>query len=323
MDKIYLNYAPELKKKYGNHRAGWTFALHGLKKYHISKDALVFDSFVDKSFLWGPGFNQKCHKKPWVGIIHNPPNIPKRLRYKSQLPQRLLSHHRFKLSLRNCKGLFVLSTYLKDWLSKRIEGIPIEVLYHPTLFVKDCFTIEKFRNNPKKKLIHIGYWLRNKTSIFRLKGLELVSPAILPFDNRMKGELNHESNILKQKVSQSQVQKMKYQSIPIYDKMLSENIVFLDLYDSSANNCIVECIVRNTPILINPIPAVKEYLGEKYPFYFHSLEEAVRKANDIDLIKETTTYLKNYKFKEKLTREYFVKSIMNSKIHQSIKNNSK
>ena len=321
MEEIHLNYKPELKKKYGNHRAGWSFALNGLKKYQVAKDAIVFDSFVDKSFLWGPGFNQKCHGKPWVGVIHNPPNIPKRMRYRSQLPRQLLSINRFKISLKNCKGLYVLSTYLKDWLEKCpiLKGIQIEVLYHPTLFVEECFKIEKFKRNQKKKIMHIGYWLRNKTSIFRLDGLELVSPAILPFDNRMKGELTHESNILKKTISRGGVEKMKYQTSAIYDKLLSENIVFLDLYDSSANNCIVECIVRNTPILINPLPAVKEYLGDDYPFYYTTLEEAVVKANDINLIEKTTEYLRNYKFKEKLRREYFVKSILNSKIHHSIK----
>ena len=35
-----------------------------------------------------------------------------------------------------------------------------------------------------------------------------------------------------------------------YDKLLSENIIFVELYDSSANNLVIECIARNTPILI-------------------------------------------------------------------------
>ena len=36
-----------------------------------------------------------------------------------------------------------------------------------------------------------------------------------------------------------------------YDILLSENIVFLDLYDSSANNAVIECIARATPLLVN------------------------------------------------------------------------
>jgi hypothetical protein len=53
-----------------------------------------------------------------------------------------------------------------------------------------------------------------------------------------------------------------------YDNLLSENIVFIYLIDASAVNTLNECIVRNTPILINRHPAVVELLGEKYPLYF-------------------------------------------------------
>ena len=40
----------------------------------------------------------------------------------------------------------------------------------------------------------------------------------------------------------------------------------------------------NTPIVINRLPAVVEYLGADYPFYFNSLEEARDKALNFDLI---------------------------------------
>jgi hypothetical protein len=103
-----------------------------------------------------------------------------------------------------------------------------------------------------------------------------------------------------------------------YDRLLSENIVFIDLHDTSAYNAVVECIVRNTPILINPLEAVKEYLGEDYPFYFSSLEEAEKKADDLQLVEETHNYLKNYPFKQKLTIDYFLESFINSEVYQNL-----
>jgi len=78
-----------------------------------------------------------------------------------------------------------------------------------------------------------------------------------------------------------------------YDQLLIQNIVFLDLYDASAANTIIECIVRCTPLLVNPIPAVVEYLGKDYPFYYRSYREAGDKATDPLLIFETHKYLKN------------------------------
>ena len=53
-----------------------------------------------------------------------------------------------------------------------------------------------------------------------------------------------------------------------YDQLLSENIVFIYLIDASAVNTLIECIIRNTPILINRHPAVVELLGENYPLYY-------------------------------------------------------
>jgi len=77
-----------------------------------------------------------------------------------------------------------------------------------------------------------------------------------------------------------------------YDQLLSQNIVFLDLVDCSAANTIIECVVRNTPLVVNPLPAVKEYLGECYPLYWSNddstdLDELLTMSN----IKAATRYL--------------------------------
>lgn len=53
-----------------------------------------------------------------------------------------------------------------------------------------------------------------------------------------------------------------------YDDLLSHSVVFLDMVDAAAVNTIIECISRNTPLLINKIPGVVELLGEKYPLYY-------------------------------------------------------
>jgi hypothetical protein len=77
----------------------------------------------------------------------------------------------------------------------------------------------------------------------------------------------------------------------MYDITLSENICFIYLYDSSANNAIIECIARNCPILINKLPAVVEYLGDEYPFYYDTIEETTEKVHNLQLIQKTYEYL--------------------------------
>lgn len=71
----------------------------------------------------------------------------------------------------------------------------------------------------------------------------------------------------------SSVNVIEFLSNEKYDILLSENIVFLHLIDCSAANTIVECIVRNTPIVINRIPAVEEYLGKDYPLFWNNKSE--------------------------------------------------
>lgn len=90
-----------------------------------------------------------------------------------------------------------------------------------------------------------------------------------------------------------------------YDDLLAANIVFIQLTQASAINSCIECVVRNTPILVNPLPAVVELLGDHYPFYYNTLAQAAEKANDIALIAETYEYLTKLD-KTDLMLDYFL-----------------
>jgi hypothetical protein len=59
-----------------------------------------------------------------------------------------------------------------------------------------------------------------------------------------------------------------------YDDLMSENIIFLNLVDCSAVNTVIECIVRNTPLVVNRHPALEEILGQDYPGFYSTLDEA-------------------------------------------------
>ena len=103
-----------------------------------------------------------------------------------------------------------------------------------------------------------------------------------------------------------------------YDELLSKNILFVDLYDSSANNCIIEAMIRGTPILLNPLSAVIEYLGKDYPFYFSNLFEASEKLKNIKLIKETHSYLVDSGVSNKIKGETFMKTLQEGNIWKSL-----
>jgi len=97
-----------------------------------------------------------------------------------------------------------------------------------------------------------------------------------------------------------------------YDKLLTQNIVFLNLVDVSACNTLIECIVRNTPIIINKHPAVVELLGKDYPLYFNSnsLQYDIYKILTYDNIKKAHNYLKKLD-KAKYTIEDFILKLNN------------
>jgi hypothetical protein len=94
-----------------------------------------------------------------------------------------------------------------------------------------------------------------------------------------------------------------------YDDLLSNNIVFIDLFDASANNTIIECIIRNTPVIVNKLVSVVEYLGEDYPLYFNDLQEIPILLTSKNIF-AAHLYLSRMD-KSELSIEFFTKKIMN------------
>lgn len=317
-NKIDLSKA--LGRFYGFHRSGWNYALSNLSCLH-NDSGILLDGFIEKKFVWGKDFGDarnflKPHEQSWIGFVHNPPNIPKWFKNEQSL-QSIFQKEEWKKSMKHCKGLFCLSEYLKEWLVKRVN-VPVEVLIHPTETPEIKFDINKFLLNKDKKIIQIGFWLRKLNSIFLLKtGKYRKIMLKARKEDFILETLHKEREGLDLKVDEESVSIIDPVSDEEYDNLLSENIAFIELYDSSANNVIIECIVRNTPLLVNPLPAVVEYLGEDYPFYFSNLDEAARKAENLDLIKKTHEYLKNMD-KLKFTGEYFLKSFAESEIYKNL-----
>jgi hypothetical protein len=96
-----------------------------------------------------------------------------------------------------------------------------------------------------------------------------------------------------------------------YDHLLSENIVLIPLLRAVAVNTVLECIVRNTPMIVKRLPAVVEYLGQDYPLYYETYAEAESKIADRDLLHKGYKYLKAMD-KDFLMSEYFLESVRNA-----------
>lgn len=308
-----------------SHRSGWNYVLHNMAALN-SNNGVYCDGFIENNFSWRKTecILQKTipYNKSWVGFIHNPPNMPPWFSDNNAFSNIILQDPYFLDSLRKCKGLYTLSEYHAKVIRQYIPFVPVESLYHPTEIPELQFDFEKFVKNPEKKLITIGWWLRKLNALYTVNPDGYQKVRLLP-NNKCKDTIFRlekiESLVNNQQITDEQrnsVRILDFLPNDEYDKILTENLVYLDLYDSSANNGIIECMARATPIFINRLPAIVEYLGEGYPLYIDSQYDLEAKIKDLDLIKRAHLYLKTIRYKVEIG--HFLESMVNSKIYKSL-----
>ena len=232
--------------------------------------------------------------------------------------------------------------------------VPIVMLYHPTQTPDECFKFnyKNFLFNENKKIVQIGAWLRNSYAIYELKAPKKYQKCALKgkaMDNYFikDSDLNRiECCLLSQfgganntcdAVSRDYKKANKYivglidlirrnhHTVEVlemlsndqYDDILSKNIVFINLVDASAVNTIIECMVRNTPIIVNRLPATEQYLGVNYPLFYDNMDEVY------ELLKNNINIYNGYKYlkdmdKSHLTIDYFMKSFVESDAYNNI-----
>ena len=176
------------------------------------------------------------------------------------------------------------------------KNIKIYTLKHPVIFDDiPLFTEELFFANNNKMLIQIGQQLRKMTSIYMLNTVHCSKMWLTGTKNFEKINTLLEKEIQYLGIDKNQMDnsvKMKYtETFEEFDELLTKNLVFIDLFDASANNSVLECIVRNTPIIINKLEGVVDYLGDTYPLYYDDLSE-VPKLIDTQKILSAHEYLK-------------------------------
>jgi hypothetical protein len=191
--------------------------------------------------------------------------------------------------------LIVLSDDLKNKLSCLCNN-NIYVLPHPSENPLIKFSMGKLVSNPELKLLHVGNWMR-KLNVFENLNIKIFKKTILTGVYDDKDEDNKDD-----------VNKIGYLTNNEYDEILSKNVVCIILEDASAINTVIECVLRNTPIFINPLPAIKEVLGNDYPLYINdNYNDDFDKKLNTSLISQAYTYLQALD-KTKFTFEYFNKT---------------
>lgn len=309
---------------YGHHRSGWDFAIQSIACLNSEdEDAILLNTVVDRDFaeLFPSARREErsAYQRPWAGFIHVPPGVPGWLEYQKS-PEHYFQLPEWKKSLPHCRGLMTLSRDLRDWVSEHAPGIPVLALHHPTEFPEKGFDFEAYLRHGEA-VVQVGWWLRRLSSIHFLPLPRQRKHLLIPFPESERPRFETALQADRARTNAPPLEQWEatiHPRVPndAYDEMLSRSIVFLDLYVAAANNAVIECMVRRTPILTRNLPATREYLGDDYPFFFDSLEEAASKAADASLVLKTHEYLraKDLSF---LSGETFCRSLAESSMYQS------
>lgn len=289
-----LDYSLVGRGEFGRHRDGWNFVIQNLlRNIEHQQDALGFDCFMEKTFVWNYGQEASGRQKAWFGITHRPTQIPDFYDWKSKV--HFYQSPFFNVYAETLCGLITVSSDHADYL-RTLFDIPIKSLLHPTnhnvkSWNQDCL------NNEEIRIVQVGSWLRKMHSIFRLPRGKYRKSILASRDQLFNNVrfIGERGELVKGRMYNER----DYDSVDFigflddkeYDYLLANSIVFLDMFSSTANNTVLECIARKTPIVVRKLPSTVEYLGKDYPLFFDDLKQASELASDKNLLLKAHEYL--------------------------------
>lgn len=268
------------------HNGGWISSLKELKNIN-NENGISFDCFLESNFCW-EGSKSLLHKEDWVGILHNPIDAPKWYMEKVKNIN-IFDSTKFIESLSNCKGLYTLSNYEKEKVENKLSELKLNIkvnnIKHTTPSVENKWSFNKYEVN--KNILHIGWWLRDIGSFYNIKTSK--NKIRIKINQKVEEQINQIF-----KIKNNDVTELEYLDNKDYEDLISSSIVYIKLVDAVANNTILECIERCTPILVNRNPSIEEYLGVDYPLYFNDDSDINSLTSDENIIK-AHNYLSNIK----------------------------
>lgn len=290
------------QKRWEHHRSGWPYVIDNLyNELHNEYGIKLIDNLDDY-------FNNEISDiidQPWVGILHMPITLPQHIKQKYPLIYSVsdfIKSYLWRMNKLTCRGLITLSIENQLYLESVVKMVPILHCIHPTKPPDITFNIEKYFEN--RRLVSIGHWLRDFNVFFETKYAH-QKLLLKPFN-----DIEFES-------VPPQIKIVDRISNNDYDNLLASSVVFLNLYCASANNTIIECVVRNTPVVVNRLPTVEEYLGNDYPLFYDDINHANDIVNNDRLLIDGYDYLTK-RDKRRFTIDNFITTIVNSHLYSSL-----
>jgi len=280
----------DLRPGTSGHRSGWPHALEDLGRVRAPRD-LVLDDFIERTFQHDE--SDRTWQEPWVGIFHHVADLPAWLD-PSAPPQVIFARARFVKSLPHLRGAIALSTEHAAWLRSQLPGVPVLTVKHPTDVTPERFSFDAWRRDGNRRVAQVGWYARNSRAIYQLPAPPGTRKIHL-FDDKpwiraamARVAANAPSRT---RPETGAVEIWDYVDAPAYDRLLATSVVLAEYFAVAASNTVIECIARTTPILINRLPALEEYLGPDYPLFFDDLAMAGRHLADLARIEAAHHHL--------------------------------
>ncbi|WP_103332929.1 hypothetical protein [Pseudotabrizicola formosa] len=307
-------------RDFGQHRNNFNTLVNALTPLETdTEEGVLFIPFLERQFVWGTETGEARSSdvrpltRPWIGILHVPFETPDWFEPAAR-PEAFLVSDLFRQSLPACRGIMTLAQDLEADLNQFLPGLPTLAVKHPTSYDATPFDPDAYRVAPS--VVQVGDWLRRLQAIHRLR-----APGhrrIMLTKHWTRAFLDREISVFGDQRDPC-VEMVEFIPNDRYDALLSSAVVLCLLYGTAANNVVIECIARATPILINPLPAVVEYLGADYPLYVTDEAEADRALSTPGLVAEGHRYLMQRRARIDLSYEGFCRSVATSAFFLQLK----
>jgi polysaccharide pyruvyl transferase WcaK-like protein len=108
------------------HRAGWQYVIDYFTVLS-SPYGVLLDTYLDRTFGWSKDIMKSSgiipYTSPWVGFVHHTFETA----YTEYNNVNMIKDQDFIISLHYCKGIYVLSKYLKDWWVDKLKKLVFPV----------------------------------------------------------------------------------------------------------------------------------------------------------------------------------------------------
>jgi hypothetical protein len=226
----------------------------------------------------------------------------------SQNLKNLFSERRFLSSLALCQGLIVLSEQNRRDVVNLLDNagvrLPVYRLFHPLIPIGSSGPHQgaNERSDDLPNVYHIGWHLRSFSAFARLECDKRRKVLLVPKDVLkewfLREVVNKEMNHAGLLSIENYVGRIFTASNEEYAEIISTGIVFNEYDAPSGSNLISECISAEAMLVINRQPAFEEYLGQSYPLFYESGENAtavIDRLENPEFRTEVRAYLRSRK----------------------------